>query len=208
MEDGGAITRMKAYLNTRTGLLTAVAGGTQAVRRIEGKRGDVLLLEVVPDAVIAGAVGIFAAKATYAGGVVVLDSTWTAPVVEGAGYLFEVSLNTVELDALFTDETDEAALLAEVTWTLDGVVRSTQTLSLVVARDVWRGDEPNPSEAGNLLATQGEAEAGTVNDRWMSPLRVAQAMAAARESVRLEAPDGGVWEVRITNDGQLERTKL
>ena len=30
----------------------------------------------------------------------------------------------------------------------------------------------------------------------------------AAEKITLESPDGGVWEITITNDGQLERTKL
>jgi len=169
---------MKTYLNTTTGLLTLAAGATTGIRRIDAKRGDLFLLEVVPSGTITGATGVFAAKSTYSGDPVALASAWTAPATEGAGYLFSINLNTAELNALFTGEIAEVTLLAEITWTLAGAARSTQTFSLVVARDVWRGDEPTPSAV------------------------------EAAASFLLSSPDGSQWTISITNDGQLTREKL
>ncbi|MEI6493197.1 MAG: hypothetical protein WCO94_11665 [Verrucomicrobiota bacterium] len=169
---------MKTYLNTETGLLTLAAGSATGIQKIACKRGDLFSLEVVPSGTITGASGVLAAKTTYSGEPVALASSWTAPETEGAGYVFSLNLNTTELNALFTGETPEVTLLTEITWTLSGVVRSTQTFSLVVARDVWVGDEPTPSAV------------------------------EAAASFLLSSPDGSQWTIAITNDGQLERTKL
>ena len=168
---------MKTYLNTDTGLLTLAPGSTTGITKLSAKRGDTFLLEVVPSGTIAGAAGVLAAKSTYSGDPVALAPSWTSPTTEGAGYVFSLDLNTTELNALFTGETAEVTLLAEITWTLDGAIRSTQTLSMVVARDVWRGDEPTPSAV------------------------------EAAASFLLSSPDGSQWTISITNDGQIERSK-
>ena len=169
---------MKTYLNTDTGLLTLAPGATTGIAKISAKRGDLFLLEVVPSGTITGATGVFAAKSTYSGDPVALASSWDAPETESTGYLFTIDLNTTDLNALFTSEIADVTLLAEITWSLAGAIRSTQTLSLVVARDVWRGDEADPTAASDFKATQAEAEAGTDNAKWMSPLRTAQGIAA------------------------------
>jgi hypothetical protein len=169
---------MKTYLNTETGLLTLAAGATTGIRRMDAKRGDLFLLEVIPSGTITGATGVLAAKSTYSGNPVALASSWTAPTTEGAGYVFSINLNTTELNALFTGERAEVVLLMEITWTLAGVVRSTQTFSFVVARDLWRGDEATPSAV------------------------------EAAASFLLSSPDASQWQISITNDGQIERTKL
>lgn len=171
---------MKTYLNIETGLLTLAATSTQGIRRLDAKRGDLLELEVIPSGAIAGATGILAAKVkgTYSGDPVALDSAWSAPATEGAGYLFSLSLNTTELNALFTAETAEVTLMAEISWTLSGAVRSSQTFDLVVAHDVWTGDEGAPTAV------------------------------MAAPSFLLSSPDDSQWEISINNDGQLIRTKL
>ena len=168
---------MKTYLNTDTGLLTLAPGSTTGITKLAAKRGDLFSLEVVPSGTISGAAGVLAAKSTYSGDPVALAPSWTSPTTEGAGYVFSLNLNTTELNALFTGETAEVTLLAEITWTLDGAIRSTQTLSMVVARDVWRGDEPTPSAV------------------------------EAAASFLLSSPDGSQWTISITNDGQIERSK-
>jgi hypothetical protein len=157
---------MKLYLNTSTGLLTTAANGTTGIRRLDAKRGDLLELEVVPSAEITGATGILAAKekGAYSGAAVALDSAWTAPETEGAGYLFSLSLNTEEIAALFTGEKAEVVLMAEITWTFGSVTRSSQTFDLVVARDVWQGDEGAPSPVTPLRSFDIESVTGLT--RW------------------------------------------
>ena len=169
---------MKTYLNIDTGILSAAATSSAGIQKLSCKRGDTFQLEVVPSAAIEGAAGVFAAKATYSGDPAVLGSSWVAPETEGEGYLFSLDLNTEELLALFTGEVADVTLLAEITWTLDGAIRSTQTFSLVVARDVWVGSEPTPSPV------------------------------EAAASFLLSSPDLSQWQISITDAGQIERTKL
>ena len=169
---------MKLYLNTTTGLLTLTANSGSPIRRVDAKRGDSLPIEILPDTDLTGATGILAAKATYSGAPVALAPAWTPPATEGAGYLFTLDLNTTELSDLFTGETADVTLLAELTWTLSGAVRTSQTFSLVVARDVWVGTEEIPSPV------------------------------LPYSSFRLLSPDESIWQISITNDGQLVRTKL
>jgi hypothetical protein len=168
------------YLNTDTGLLTATAGATSPVRRMDVKRGDLLELEVITSpALPAGATGLLVAKqkGIYSGDPVALDAAWEEPQTEGAGHRFALALSTAELDALFTAELAEVGLIAEITWTAAGKTRSTQTFDLIVARDVWRGDEALPSPA-------------------TAPL-----------SFTLSSPDESQWTITITNDGQIVATK-
>lgn len=171
----------KFYLNTDTGLLAASEGGTTPVRRIDAKRGDLLELEIFASpALPAGATGVLAAKPAgeYTGDAVALDAAWEEPQTSEAGHRFALSLHTTELDALFAGETAEVKLMAEISWSVAGVVRSTQTFDLVVARDVWRGDEGAP-------------------DAIQAPL-----------SFLLSSPDGSQWTISINDAGQLVREKL
>lgn len=171
---------MKNYLNIETGVLSLTAGGTTPIRRLDAKRGDWLELEVVPSAVLPdGATGLLVAKpkGNYAAAPVALDATWDAPSEAGAGYLFALSLNTTELNALFAGVVAEITLMAEITWSAAGKVRSTQTFDLVVSRDVWVGDEGVPTDA------------------------------SAATSFLLTSPDDSQWTITITNEGQIVATK-
>jgi hypothetical protein len=74
--------------------------------------------------------------------------------------------------------------MLEIEWASGTNTSSSLTLPIVIANDVIRGDEGDPaelplfytSETSDFLATQAEAEAGSDNTKWMSPLRVAQAI--------------------------------
>jgi hypothetical protein len=76
--------------------------------------------------------------------------------------------------------------MIEVEWTTGTQVGSSLTLPVTIHNDVIRGDEGEPaelplfytSETPDFLATQSEAETGTNNTKWMSPLRTAQAIAS------------------------------
>lgn len=191
---------MKTYLNTETGLLALTAAATQGIRQISAKRGDAFLLEVIPSAALGeGATGKFCAKSTYSGDPVALDAAWSEPATEGAGYLFALSLNTTELNALFTEETASVTLLAEITWEDETGVHSTQTFSLVVARDVWRGDEGVPTDATPEYPLPGALVLlGAVHGE-------AKITAAGLE---IQDTDTGVWRRITFANGQLTFTEL
>ena len=169
---------MKLYLNTETGLLTASAGATQPLRRLDAKQRDDLTLEIVPsEALGAGATGTFAAKADYGGNLCALDAAWSAPTTSGAGYIFEVSLATAEIDTLLTSAT-EATLKAEILWSSGGRTRRTQTFDLVVARAVYLGGEPPATSV------------------------------PPPNFFHLSASDNSVWRISILPNGQIERTLI
>jgi hypothetical protein len=101
-------------------------------------------------------------------------------------YSGDFNLNTTALEALFPDEPASITAMLEVEWTTGTQVGSSLTLPVTIHNDVIRGDEGEPaelpifytSETPDFLATQSEAETGTNNTKWMSPLRTAQAIAA------------------------------
>jgi hypothetical protein len=101
-------------------------------------------------------------------------------------YSGDFNLNTTALEALFLDEPASITAMIEVEWTTGTQVGSSLTLPVTIHNDVIRGDEGEPaelplfytSETPDFLATQSEAETGTNNTKWMSPLRTAQAIAS------------------------------
>lgn len=104
-------------------------------------------------------------------------------------YLLGLNLNTASINAAFSAtpaEPETLAAMLEIEWSTGGTISSSKTLALTIANDVIRGDEGAPAdlplfytaETSDFLATQAQAEAGTDNNAWMSPLRTAQAIAA------------------------------
>lgn len=141
---------MIAYLNTTTGVLSATQGGA-ALSRAEAKRGATWDLEVIPDEEIpAGSVGHFSAKSVY-GGALLAHGAWSAPTVSGRGWLFSLSMSGSGLAALFSGTTDEVPLLAEGTFTIGGKTRKSQTIDLVVERDIFTGTEDQPAELAAVI---------------------------------------------------------
>jgi hypothetical protein len=94
-------------------------------------------------------------------------------------YGFFLRLDTVELLELFAGEPSSVDLAMELEWSYGAPsVRSTSVpVPVVVSNDYIRENDGVPVEAIDRKATQAEAEEGLVNDKWMTPLRVAQAAA-------------------------------
>jgi hypothetical protein len=110
-----------------------------------------------------------------ASGTFTKDGTGTA-----TRYLLELNLNTVPLNAAFAASTPEPVTLPamlEIEWASGTTISSSRTLPIVIANDVIRGDEGTPAAIPDGKATQEEAEAGTDNEKWMTPLRTKQALA-------------------------------
>ena len=101
-------------------------------------------------------------------------------------YSGELNLHTTAMAAAFADEPVTISAMLEVEWVTGDVVSSSRTLPTTIHNDVIRGDEGDPAElpifytaaTSDFQATQAQAEAGTDNVSWMSPLRTAQAIAA------------------------------
>jgi hypothetical protein len=108
------------------------------------------------------------------------SGTGTATVYSG-----ELNLHTTAMATAFTDEPVTLSAMLEVEWVTGDVVSSSKTLPTTLHNDVIRGDEGEPVElpffytaaTSDFKATQAQAEAGTDNTTWMTPLRTKQAIA-------------------------------
>jgi hypothetical protein len=111
-------------------------------------------------------------------------------------YSGELNLHTTAMAAAFADEPVTISAMLEVEWVTGDVVSSSRTLPTTIHNDVIRGDEGDPAElpifytaaTSDFQATQAQAESGTDNVSWMSPLRTAQAIAALTPALPTEFP--------------------
>ena len=133
----------------------------------------------------AGAAGRLTLKlpGDYAGTPRVVTTAWA---ISGTGrntiYTFPVDLNTQELATLFAQEPASISLVLEIEWVynqggLTGIRQTSVPVPVLVANDYIRENDGLPVAALDLKATQAEAEAGVSNEKWMTPLRTAQAIA-------------------------------
>ena len=100
-------------------------------------------------------------------------------------YSGELNLHTTAMATAFDDEPVTISAMLEVEWVTGDVVSSSRTLPTTIHNDVIRGDEGEPAElpffytaaTSDFKATQAQAESGTDNAVWMTPLRTKQAIA-------------------------------
>jgi hypothetical protein len=89
-----------------------------------------------------------------------------------------LNLYTVPVEELFPGNTASASALLEVKYTRPGEETRTATLAVELQNSVILGDEGTPVLVPDAKATLAEAEAGTSNEKWMTPLRVWDAIRA------------------------------
>ncbi len=160
-------------LTDRTFLDDLPSAGGMLIESLDLKRRDAEPVEVqfLTNGVVTdlgtGATGILGLKRSgaYASGYIASALSW---VKTGSGtsakYTFSLTLNTAEIDALFTSASEGSSLRAmlEVQWTVGSVVTSSVTLPAVIANDVIRGDEgalaqanPDYPAAADVLTKSG-----------------------------------------------------
>jgi hypothetical protein len=165
---------------------------TRAATRLEFKRRDNDAFEVqflragTVQSLPVGTIARVGVKATedFAGEFLATDTLSVTGTGADTVYAGAFNLNTTALEALFPEEPASITAMLEVQWVSGSSVGSSLTLPILIFNDVIRGDEGTPAElplfytssTPNFLATQAEAEDGTDNTKWMSPLRVAQAI--------------------------------
>jgi hypothetical protein len=165
---------------------------TRPATRLEFKRRDNDAFEVqflragTVQSLPVGTIARVGVKATedFAGEFLATDTLSVTGTGAATVYTGSFNLNTTALEALFPSEPDSITAMLEVQWVSGTSVGSSLTLPITIFNDVIRGDEGAPadlplfytSSTSNFLATQAEAEAGSDNTKWMSPLRVAQAI--------------------------------
>ena len=162
---------MKLFIDLTSRRFVKSAASSAALPALTLKRRDSLALEIVfvqRGAAIATPVGTTfttALKATYA------DANFLALAAAGV-----LDLNTVPLEAAFASSPAVVAALLEVKWTATGEATRTATLPVEIQNSVIIGTEGTPAAMPDGKATQAQAEAGTDNSAWMTPLRTAQAI--------------------------------
>lgn len=181
---------MRIYIDIDSRRILTTA--TRPATRLEFKRRDNDAFEVQflrAGAVQSLPVGTIArvgvkASADFAGEFLATDTLSVTGTGADTVYRGAFNLNTTALEALFPTEPASITAMLEVQWMSGTSVGSSLTLPITIFNDVIRGDEGAPadlplfytSSTPNFLATQAEAEAGSDNTKWMSPLRVAQAI--------------------------------
>ncbi len=165
---------MKFFVDLSKKQLVKSAASNVALERVVLKRCDSLAVEIVfvsRNAVATMPVGTtssIALKRTFA------DSNFLALA---SGEPPTLNLNTVPLEAIFSAGNPAAiSALLEIRWAVPGETTRTATLQAEVQNSVILGTEATPEAVPDGKATQSQAEAGTDNERWMTPLRTAQAI--------------------------------
>ena len=162
---------MKLFIDITSRRFVKSAASSAALPALTLKRRDSLALEIVfvqRGAAIATPVGTTfttALKANYA------DANFLALAAAGV-----LDLNTIPLESAFAASPAVVSALLEVKWTATGEATRTATLPVEVQNSVILGTEATPLAMPDGKATQAQAEAGTDNSAWMTPLRTAQAI--------------------------------
>lgn len=166
---------MKLFLDLKNRRFVKSAASNVALDRLVLKRRDTLPIEIVyvengavatPPAGTTAAVGL---KAKFS------DSNFLAYAAPGTNTL---DLYTEPVEAAFSSNPATVSALLEIKWGAPGTAHRTATLQVELQNSVITGDEGTPAVMPDGKATQAEAEAGTDNDKWMTPLRTAQAIQA------------------------------
>ena len=162
---------MKLFIDLTSRRFVKSAASSASLPALTLKRRDSLALEIVfvqRGAAVptpSGTTFTTALKATYA------DTNFLALAASGV-----LDLNTIPLEAAFATSPAVVSALLEVKWTATGEATRTATLPVEIQNSVIIGTEGTPAAMPDGKATQAQAEAGTDNSAWMTPLRTAQAI--------------------------------
>jgi hypothetical protein len=165
---------MKLYIDRKNRRFVKSVASNVALDRLVLKRRDAVTIEVVfveNGAVVAtpsGTAITTAIKRDFS------DANFLALADNGT-----LTLNTVPLEAAFATGPASIPAYLEVRWTASGEATRTATLAADIQNSVIIGTEGTPAAIPDGKATQAQAEAGTDNTTWMTPLRVKQAIATS-----------------------------
>jgi hypothetical protein len=163
---------MKLFIDISTRRFVKSAASSVALPALVLKRRDVMPVEVVfvqrgaAVATPSGTTVRVALKSKFS------DANFLALADSGT-----LDLYTQPVEDLFPGSTASADALLEVRYTRTGEATRTATLQVEIQNSVILGTEGTPATIPDGKATQAEATAGTSNEKWMTPLRTAQAIA-------------------------------
>lgn len=166
---------MKLFLDTKARRFVKSAASNVALDRLVLKRRDQIPVEIIyvengtaitPPAGTTASIGL---KAKFS------DPNFLAYAAPGQTIL---DLHTVPVEAAFSSTNPSAiSALLEIRWGAPSTALRTATLQVELQNSVITGDEGTPAAMPDGKATQEQAETGTDNSTWMTPLRTAQAIA-------------------------------
>jgi hypothetical protein len=165
---------MKLFLDSKNRRFVKSAASNVALQTLVLKRRDQVPLEVVfvENGVaidpVAGTQTTVALKTSFS------DANFLALAAAGQTIL---DLNTLPVEAAFSSDPASIPAFLEIRWTAPTQALRTATLQVEIQNSVILGDEATPAALPDGKATQAEATAGTSNEKWMTPLRTAQAIA-------------------------------
>jgi hypothetical protein len=163
---------MKLFIDITSRRFVKSAASSASLASLTLKRRDLLPIEIqfvqrgAAVATPSGTTFSTALKQSYA------DTNFLALAASGV-----LDLNTVPLEAAFASSPAVVTALLEVKWASTGEATRTATLPVEIQNSVIIGTEGTPAAMPDGKATQAQAEAGTDNSAWMTPLRTAQAIA-------------------------------
>lgn len=137
------------------------------------KRRDLVPLEII-FVENGAAVGMGAAAEIKCGLKLAFSDANFLAIATGASPTLD--LNTVPIESAFATGAASIQSLIEVRWLVPGEGLRTATLRAELQNSVILGTEGTPQSMPDGKATQPEAEAGVNNEKWMTPLRTAQAL--------------------------------
>jgi hypothetical protein len=170
---------MKLFLDSKARRFIKSAASNVALQTLVLKRRDQVPIEVVfvengvAISAIPGTQTTVALKTSFS------DSNFLALAAPGSTIL---DLNTQPVEAAFSSDPASIAAFLEIRWTAPSQALRTATLQVEIQNSVILGDEATPAALPDGKATQAEAEAGLSNEKWMTPLRTAQAITALADA--------------------------
>ena len=165
---------MKLFIDRKARKFLKSAASNVALERLVLKRRDLVLLEYVfcengaPIATPAGTEIACAIKLSFT------DANFAALATTGP--LPALNLNTAPLEAAFASGPASLPAFLEIRWSIPGETTRTATLKADLQNSVILGNETTPEAMPDGKATREEAEEGTDNEKWMTPLRTAQSI--------------------------------
>jgi hypothetical protein len=165
---------MKLFLDSKNRRFIKSAASNVALQSLVLKRRDQVPIEVVfvengvAVSPVAGTQTTVALKTSFS------DANFLALAAPGQTIL---DLNTLPVEAAFSSDPASIGAYLEIRWTAPSQALRTATLQVEIQNSVILGDEQTPAALPDGKATQAEATTGTDNNKWMTPLRTAQAIA-------------------------------
>lgn len=166
---------MKLFIDIKNRRFVKSAASNVALDRLHLKRRDQVPLEII--LVESGAAVATPAGTEFSVGLKAAfsDTNFLAFAAPGTNTL---DLYTEPVEAAFSSGKASIPAYLEVKWSAPGEALRTATLKVDLQNAVITGDEGTPAVMPDGKATEAEATTGTDNEKWMTPLRTAQAIQA------------------------------